>query len=254
MEVSKVSGLLWVEFVERRRETGIFLPLVLRATHTYTPPLSLCYPRFGINWVSVITPYIKTNNKSPPSLLVSSSLLLPFIFLHFTVYMHSIGFPSTNSNCLYQPFQPSLLFTICISVAAPALILCSISVLSCQLVLYRTESSVKREAMQMYNLLPLPVSNADFLHIFLIYYRCTVYCMHSLPPCVVWMQWMCLFFSTLDVRPTVMGRPRGCLLSSTVAVLLFVVFTPSFTLFKSFCHLFLFVKSWAGRLKAASWG
>lgn len=72
----------------------------------------------GINWMS----WIKTNNKSP-----SFFLLHLFTFL---VDMHFVGSPSLDIT-LYQSFQMSLLFTICVSVATSAFMLCSISVLSC---------------------------------------------------------------------------------------------------------------------------
>lgn len=55
----------------------------------------------GINWMS----WIKTNNKSP-----SFFLLHLFTFL---VDMHFVGSPSLDIT-LYQSFQMSLLFTICV--------------------------------------------------------------------------------------------------------------------------------------------
>lgn len=81
--------------IQQRSETGIFLAMVLMATHTHTPPLSLLYPLSGINWMSVITPYIKTNNKS-------STYFFPFrcfFLLHMStssVDMNSVGSPSLN--------------------------------------------------------------------------------------------------------------------------------------------------------------
>lgn len=88
-------GLLWGGmphswgFVQQRMTTGIFLLMVLRAACTHTPLLSLLYPVLRINWMAVITPSIKTNNKSPTYL----SPLCGYAFCwlpnckHYTIYI-----------------------------------------------------------------------------------------------------------------------------------------------------------------------
>lgn len=131
------AGMLWEWFVQQWGDTSIFLPVVVMASHVHTPPLSLLYHLSGINWTS----WIKTNNKSPSDFFPIVSFFLFHFFFNLLVVMHFLGSPALNIDTVYQSFEMSLLFTIRVSDATSALILCFISVLACQLVLYRTDFS-----------------------------------------------------------------------------------------------------------------